>query len=138
MVTGQQIATAASRLIGTAFRHQGRSVVSGLDCSGVLVLAHQMVGLDVSDFTRYSCPPKPRDLIDGLKRNCVELGAPHIGCVILFRAPNKRSAQHTGIDVGGGFLVHSEIEKGVVRERWRGTGVVDRIIGYYGHKGVAW
>lgn len=138
MVTGQQIADAAAKLVGTAFRHQGRSAMSGLDCSGLLVLAHQMVGLDVSDFKGYSCPPRPRDLVDGLQRNCAELREAKVGCVILFRAPNKRAAQHTAIDAGGGMMIHSEIGKGVIRERWRGTAQTDRILGYFGHRGVRW
>lgn len=64
---GISVAEAARSLVGTPFRHRGRTR-AGLDCAGVVWLARKMA-LGLSDDTR-DYPPRPtsRMVLEGIGR----------------------------------------------------------------------
>lgn len=67
------LVVAARELVGTPFRHQGRTR-RGCDCIGLAVLAFARIGIRVQDRTDYGKLPAHRKLAATLEEN---LGPPH-------------------------------------------------------------
>ncbi len=54
MTDAAALALAAQRMIGTPFRPRGRSLETGIDCIGLVVLALAQIGRPVPPFPRYT------------------------------------------------------------------------------------
>ena len=115
---------AASRFLGTPFRHQGRNPGIGLDCAGVLVCSLEAIGIPVNDARSYGKVP-PRNLLTcmverhGFRKRERQ---PVDGDVCLFWMRNKRLVIHCGIaSTNGQELIHVESRRKVERvpmRRW--------------------
>ncbi len=117
------IITCALAYVGVEFVHQGRHPQKGLDCIGLLVLAHQDAGYDVSDWTTYSRQPDPTTLFKHLALNFERVDRePAEGDCLLFNY-RRRGPQHVGLFDGAGGLIHTWADIGRVvynphDERW--------------------
>ena len=110
---------AARALVGTPFRHRGRSP-AGADCLGLVRLALQAVGRDAADERLYGREPEP----EGLKLRAAlreHFGDPvpmAAGCVVLMRWASLPN--HVGIlgryPLGGLSLIHALAQEGRVIE----------------------
>jgi len=68
-------------------------VRAGLDCIGLLVLAHQDAGLELKDCTTYARRPNPAQLLHHIERNFDEIpldeAGPGDALVFWFQRPNR-------------------------------------------------
>lgn len=73
-VTRSEIIESAERLIGLPFVHQGRSVVTGVDCVGLLVCIARMIGYPkIIDVEGYRRLPSAETIREVLGQNCDEI-----------------------------------------------------------------
>lgn len=87
-VTRQQIVNAATELVGTRFRHQGRDAATGVDCVGLLVAIGRKIGfpeiIDIADYRRWPSSDVIRKTIGA---NCDEIAVEEVrrGDIYLMR-----------------------------------------------------
>jgi len=73
-VTRKEILESAESLIGLPFVHQGRSVVTGVDCVGLLVCIARMIGYPkIIDIEGYRRIPSAETIRETLAQNCDEI-----------------------------------------------------------------
>jgi cell wall-associated NlpC family hydrolase len=112
MITPQQLIDEARKLVGTPWRHQGRSKL-GVDCIGLVLLAAKNAGLDLVKFsgapvpTRYSRHPDPQ-LYDTVQRYCTRIESPVPGCLLFFKFDADKHPRHFGIYTEQGTMIHAE------------------------------
>jgi len=116
----QKVVCAARQMVGTPFRHQGRSG-SGCDCAGVVLAAADAINFKYTAAVGYARIPEGSALKNLLDKQLTRIQKKeiHIGCVALFRM--GRVPQHLGIiaDYKGGpvlSLIHSNGKLGKVVE----------------------
>lgn len=79
-VTRQQIIDAALTLVGVPFRHQGRSIETGVDCVGLLVVIGEKIGYpEIKDITNYRRMPKESMVREVIGQNCTEIAIDEAG-----------------------------------------------------------
>lgn len=118
-----KLASTAMRLVGVPYRHQGRSR-TGLDCSGLVVYAHRLCGVDLPDRTDYSLSSDFGPvLLDLLAVDFTEWPQARLGDVVAIGNRGRASPpRHLGIlapaRFGSGFdMVHAcSDSKAIVRE----------------------
>lgn len=112
-ITRTQIADEARKLIGTPYIHQGRSVESGIDCVGVIVVvANNLNYWDGFDYIEYHSRPDPAVLLREMRDKFDEITVEESqeGDIILLRLPKDAEATHVGILVKGLYemtLIHA-------------------------------
>jgi cell wall-associated NlpC family hydrolase len=104
----RSVAEHARSLIGTPFRHQGRSR-QGLDCVGLVIYSLRAVGFPINDQRGYRIVPPRRMLRKAFEEHgLIEVAKqPVDGDVLLFWLRDKRLEIHCGVACGDGF-VHVE------------------------------
>jgi len=96
---------------GVPYRHQGRSVTTGVDCVGLLTLVANRIGLEYNDNLRYTKNPKTFNLKPILDTILVPINKNDIkvGDVMLFKIDVE--PQHVAIVgdymYGGLSMIHS-------------------------------
>jgi len=121
--------------IGIPFETHGRTP-SGCDCWGLVKLVlEEQFGIIVNGFEQSYKSINDTAAIAGIccreVLNWKPVTTPQAGDVILLRM--KGMPQHVGIVVADGWMLHSEINKNAVVERY-GTSIwKNRILGYYRH-----
>lgn len=104
------LARSAIDLVGTRYRPRGRRL-SGVDCSGLVILAAKNIGIELPDTRRYD-PALPDPSL--IRRMCeeslreVRIAEMCEGCVFIAGWVNKTDGRHMGILVGDGEIVHSD------------------------------
>lgn len=115
------LAEAARALVGTPFRHLGRSA-QGVDCAGLVFLAAWSCGLQVPDFIGYGQLPDPQVLLRELGKRAEQVGADQPAEVAVFHY-RRGDGAHFGV-LDGAHLIHAYGAAGrVVRTpigRWIG------------------
>lgn len=106
------VVQAARELLGTPFRHQGRST-AGVDCAGLVVLAYAAAGLPVKDAKGYSRLPHKRLLETALEQSFERVDEPQPGDVLLMAFEGE--PQHLAI-YAGRTILHSYQRAGKVIE----------------------
>ena len=132
MTTSQDLIDRARYYIGTPYHHQGRNRERGLDCAGLVVVALQDLGFDVTDLEGYSRIPNAERL-----RGIVELNfggsKPTTdikpGDVLLLRFSTQ--PQHLAIYTEKNTLIHSYMKKGCVVEQRFSDIWLKRVLGVY-------
>ena len=114
-----RLAEAAQALVGIPYQRQGRTV-AGVDCVGLVVVAAQAVGFDLSehDTTDYGRFPSAADLRTRLDASLADADELEAGCIVLMNAP-ELGAVHVGIVAqrnGTPTLVHAVDKRGCVVE----------------------
>lgn len=144
MEKGQVVASWARTLIGTPFASGGRAPQAGVDCAGVVVLAHAAAGLPVADRPGESLEILgSKGLLSQLQQNfkAVDAAAAEPGDVALFWVRHRAEVEHLAVltrgpaEAGrGARMVHS-LTRGSVCEvdldPW-----LSRLIAVYRHKGA--
>lgn len=105
---------AARSMIGTPWKHQGRTPGLALDCIGILVCAAKEAGMTMRDQNGYSRRPDGSSLRAAMVEHFEEVEAPEdgfkqsdleLGNILLFKlGPHPR---HVGIYEGNGRFIHS-------------------------------
>ena len=132
-MTRDQFISAVRSLIGTLYRHQGRSRAAGVDCVGLPLAAAEECGTTgFQDIQTYSPHPDGKTLEDTLAINAkrvMDEDDLQPGDLLLFAI--GRHPQHVGVYVGDGRMVHAYQSVGRVVEH----GFVDpwkkRLVGVY-------
>lgn len=108
------VAHIARSLVGTPFRHQGRSAQFGVDCVGLIILCAEGRLVDVADYPEFGSKRLLREIVKqmvpaGLKRQA--------GDVLLFTR-NVDRPMHVGIAVDDKYvnIVHADASVGMVVE----------------------
>lgn len=108
-MTPAEVVNAARLALGTPFRHQGRSVGSGLDCAGLLAHVCASLGQPVIEQSGYGRRP-----LDGLLEAALDAQpalvrvrtAPQQGDFVLMKFEADKAPAHLGI-VAGKTLIHA-------------------------------
>lgn len=109
---------AAISMVGTPYRHQGRTPGKELDCAGVIECAARMAGLEVIEYNRgYGRLPNQGHLVSALlsqpwARQAGQKWAP--GNILLIRW--KKDPQHLAILTDRGTMIHAYGPSGCVIE----------------------
>jgi cell wall-associated NlpC family hydrolase len=131
------IVTAARQAIGTPFRHQGRSLVTGLDCVGFGAYVLDQIGAPYVDQRNYGRLPANGRLEAALDAQpcLVRVATPEPGDFLLMRF--LKAPQHLAI-YAGATIIHAWDDAGMVCEHtldatWRARIVrVYRVIDPWG------
>jgi cell wall-associated NlpC family hydrolase len=107
MVTGREYAEAAKRLSGIRWKRNGRSL-QGVDCSGLCIVAGQLVGLQVSDHQGHydALFPTEDQVVGGLLRAGELVDKPSEGCLFGCRLNGFPHLSHMGVVLADGFVIH--------------------------------
>jgi len=65
--------------LGTRFKHQGRASGSGLDCSGLCVVAARAAGIEVKDRTDYERVPNADAFVEAVREALDEISPEDAG-----------------------------------------------------------
>lgn len=126
-VTRQEIIEASESLLGLPFVHQGRSVVTGVDCVGLLVCIARLIGYPhIVDVEGYRRIPSAETIRETLGMNCDEIPVEECrpGDIFLMRTGGIK-ARHAAVfhsdetDTAKGIrpmLLHAVKEGGVKLE----------------------
>lgn len=128
MITPQQFIDAARELVGTRFRHQGRSR-HGVDCAGLLALSLTNAGLCVAkdlgirDRLNYGRLPGP-ELYEAVQRHCRRV-PPHLdlvpGSVALIQWPKHRAPSHFAVVTECRTIIQAYDPHGAVETSYSGS-----------------
>lgn len=144
--SASDLVAAARAWLGTPFRHQGR--LSGLDCLGLVAVAHRDAGLAVRDRTDYPRQPdlaRMKAALDGQLTRLKRATPPEAGMVALFeerwRYPLYPVWLHLGILTGPASFIHArgpeELGPGVVEHRLDGQSWAPRLMALWRHPDLA-
>jgi len=137
-VTASDIIAAARQCLGAPFRHQGRSIETGLDCAGVALHVAQACGCDVLDVTGYGRTPANGQLESTLDQQPHLVRVPDIesrqpGDLLLMRFANE--PQHIAV-LTGDSVVHAYASVGKCCEHILDNKWARRIVRVYRFAGV--
>jgi len=138
-VLTDEIIAAARECIGAPFRHQGRSIDTGLDCAGVALHVAHAIGRDAIDVAGYGRSPangqmeSTLDNQPGLSR-VADIGARQPGDLLLMRF--AREPQHVAVLVGEN-IVHAYAAAGKCVEHRIDAAWERRIVRVYRFSEVA-
>lgn len=126
------IVKAARAYLGVPWRHLGRSM-QGIDCIGLVVMAHRDAGYDVADPIPYPREPSGHQIIAGLAKAGAKRVREHQdGDVLLFRVAGVGG--HVGIRAthpvyGVPSAIHAYQDRGAVVEEPLMHDLADALIG---------
>jgi cell wall-associated NlpC family hydrolase len=98
MTTGFDVVAAARAWVGVPYRHQGRSRL-GVDCIGLAIVVARELDLMPAEKPPANYTRRPRDgLLEAyIRRHCIELAGPEVGCMVLMRWDRRAPPSHVGI-----------------------------------------
>jgi cell wall-associated NlpC family hydrolase len=139
-INPHDIVNEARKLIGTPYRHQGRSRY-GVDCVGFVVVIMETLNTMPAELQHANYGRLPRaELIEKTSKYCEPLERPEPGALLLIRWPSEKNPGHTAIYTGDdGLMIHAfgtlhrVVEHGyrgawvkLTDSIWRLPGVVER------------
>lgn len=118
-ISAESIIAAARACVGAPFRHQGRSLDTGIDCAGLAICVCQAIGLDFVDVAGYGRVPACGQLEATLaaQPHLSQRGAPgerQPGDLLLMRFVVEPG--HLAILTDAGTIVHSYESAGICCE----------------------
>lgn len=121
MIDRKRVQEEARKLVGVAFKHQGRSPVSGVDCAGLVACVYRALGVPFEDYTEYGRKPRPEILLAQAARDMDEIDATEArgGDVLLiaFTKPGRPlTPQHFALKTDEGTIIHAHRKAGRVIE----------------------
>lgn len=134
-MTAYQIIEAARGALDVPFRHQGRSLQTGLDCAGLIVHVAKVIGADYVDQSGYGRSPSNgllESALDG--QPCLErVTEAQPGDVLLMRF--NGDPQHLAI-LAGDTIIHAYSQVGKVCEHRYADVWQARTVRIYRFRGV--
>lgn len=122
-VVPYDVIEAARALIGTPYRHQGRTV-NGVDCVGLPILIMDRLGVVPKELTRANYGRLTHaELLSTTERYCIRLPQPELGCLLLIRWPREESPGHSAIYMDKGIIHAWQMLQRVVEHGYRGAWV---------------
>lgn len=119
---GHDIVARAKEYVGVRWRHQGRSMDTGVDCAGLLVCVGHDLDLTNFDTARYSRRPNAREFKQAMLRaGCLPINAGLVANGDILRIAESKHPVHVGIyekdEQGQEWFIHSwAVTRKVVRE----------------------
>lgn len=119
---GNEIVARAKEYDGVRWRHQGRSMETGVDCAGLLACVGKDLGITNFDSLQYSRRPNPRRFKQILlQAGCIPINAGQVANGDILRLAESKHPVHVGIyekdERGQEWIIHSwAITRKVVRE----------------------
>ena len=109
------IVEAARKYLGVKFRHQGRSMATGVDCAGLVICTLRDIGMTPVDTTDYNMTPDPVQMLSIIVQSAVEIPINDMmpGDVLWMRFATE--PQHVAIATENG-IIHSYSNRGRVVE----------------------
>jgi cell wall-associated NlpC family hydrolase len=135
-MTADDIIAAARSALGVPFRHQGRSVETGLDCAGLVCHVAKTLGIAHNDRTDYARTPGRGEIERMLneERSIMTVLNRAPGDILLMRF--SRNPAHLAIFTGDN-IIHSYETVGRVVEHRLDSAWASRIVSAYRFVGVA-
>lgn len=90
----EAVVDAARSWIGTRWVHQGRTPL-GVDCAGLVIKVHDMLGLEAEDMQGYRRTPNANTFLEHIRRQTTPAPEPRPGSLGIFK--ETRVACHVGI-----------------------------------------
>ncbi|PLC06410.1 hypothetical protein CY658_05090 [Variovorax sp. RO1] len=132
-MTGADIVSAARKLRGVRWRHQGRSL-DGVDCIGLVVLARASLGLSTLDVTDYARRASNEAMLSYCREHMreVTLDDIELGDVLVMRFDSDRHMAVVADYPGGGLsIVHSHLPNKRVTENRLDQHFLSRVVGCF-------
>lgn len=133
-------ADAAIELLGTPWRPRGRTE-QGLDCSGLIVLAARMVGLEIEPVQpKYDPRATPKRLIMDTALTVgtiVQPGDESIGLIAMCSTRRDRFPSHLAIRVDYRNYVHADMHRGGVVMS-SAKGIQSKLVSHLRLNGLEW
>lgn len=133
-ISADDVIAAARACVGAPFRHQGRSLETGIDCAGLAILVCQGLGLDVCDVSGYGRVPANGQLEAALSAQAhlsqrAEASDRQPGDLLLMRFVVE--PQHLAILTAEGTIVHAYESAGICCEHLLDDCWASRIVAAY-------
>lgn len=139
-MTGKEIVDVARTYIGTPWHHAARVKGVGIDCSGLLIMVSQDLGIPVEDELSYTENDEIELMTSGILKHCRQLGEEETsqdGDLFVFRQL-PIMYNHCGIFVEPNAMVHAWRTSGVnkVVESRLDEAWTNRVLARYRYKEV--
>lgn len=135
MPNSEEIYLKAREIVGSPYRHQGRSKEFGVDCIGVAIYVCDQFNL--GNFDRVDYPRTPNGTLQPLVDEVCSPAILQPGVILLFKI--SATAQHCGIvslfNEGLGLIHAWDIAEKVVEHRLSQDWLA-KVVGCYGFPGV--
>lgn len=135
----QQVVDAARRWVGTKWRHQGRSLVHGIDCAGLVIVVAQELGISTFDIYNYQRDPLNDNFIDHFIREMTKKPRADRkpGDILLIR-DTKFTCHSVVFDIVGGveMIIHANARRHKVVEEPYSKDWRDRTTHCFSFKGL--
>ena len=128
----EKVVQTARSLIGTPYKHQGRTPGVGLDCIGLIIAVGHQLNLFNYDYTNYSRDPDGQ-LLTNIEKHCEKLPSLTEGAIAVFKL--SAIPHHVGIISkfrNNWGLIHAYQNTGKVREHEFIKWWQDKLVGVYG------
>lgn len=141
--TKRELVIAEARTwLGTAWRHEGRVKGAGVDCAQFLIAVYAACGL-IEEFKTEHYPSdwmlhsdQPRFMAQ-IKHHCVEVIAPRMGDVLMFRVGRQPAHAAIAMDDGANVIIHAyREERCVTLTDLPGSPLAERLCGFYSLAGL--
>jgi len=138
-MTAAEIIAAARQCLGAPFRHQGRSLTTGMDCAGVALHVAQAIGCEALDVSGYGRTPANGQLEATLDTQpdlvrVLDIASRQPGDLLLMRL--ARDPQHLAV-LCGDTIVHAYATVGACCEHLLDEAWERRIVRVYRFAGIA-
>ena len=136
MIEVKELIEALRKYVGTPYKHQGRSIETGVDCLGLVVACANDLGIEVVDEVNYSLKVNPQKLLDGVLGHCCQ-NFPRtygVGELALMKF-GKMGATHLAVITDKG-IIHSYNRAGEVVEHRLNPVWKSRIVATFKINGV--
>lgn len=119
MTTRHDVIQQARSVLGTRFRHQGRTPAQGFDCIGLVVWTLTQLGLLQVDRTDYSRRPRPEEMTAALQGHLIAVPLDQVqpGDVLRFKSGLDGEPVHVGFATDRGVLHATATQRAVVEHR---------------------
>lgn len=137
MITVDALVKALRKYIDTPYKHQGRSIETGVDCLGLIAACANDLGIEILDEVDYSTKVDPDRLLNGIKEHCVQNFPKtfEIGDLALMQFSKLAGPTHLAIITDKG-LIHSYNRVGKVVEHRMNSVWKARIVSTFKINGV--
>lgn len=137
MTSRQDVIRVARSMVGTKYRHGGRTRKS-VDCGGLLIAIATELGIDhIAPPLGYSRHPDGR-LVDHVHAGADPQKDPQPGDILVFWVDRgSRLPQHVGIITECGGLIHADMRSRRVVETTQNPFTSSQVIGAFTFRGVS-
>lgn len=137
MIEVKELIEALRKYVGTPYKHQGRSIETGVDCLGLVASCANDLGIEILDEVDYSTKVDSERLLNGIKAHCTQ-NFPKtydVGDLAFMQFSKKAGPTHLAIITDKG-IIHSYNRVGEVVEHRLNPVWKSRIVATFKIEGV--